>query len=247
MRLQLKTWPEVEEYLKKNEGIILPIGATEQHGPIGLIGTDAICAETLAWEVGERANALVAPTLAVGMSEHHMTFPGSMTLRPSILLAVVHDVVLSLARHGFRRFWFLNGHGGNTATLEAAFSEIYADVPHYVDKADNIRCTSISWWETPAAERLSAELFGDQDGDHATASEVSVALAAYPEGVKLDSALPRANPTSAIYTCSDFRRRYPDGRMGSDPTLATAEHGRTIRDAVVSDLAERYVSFMSQE
>jgi hypothetical protein len=63
MRLQLCTWPEVENYLKTSRGIILPIGSTEQHGPNGLIGTDAICAEEIALGVGKATGGLVGPTL----------------------------------------------------------------------------------------------------------------------------------------------------------------------------------------
>ena len=81
MQLQLQTWVEVEAYLRSNRGIILPIGSTEQHGPTGLIGTDAICAEVIARGVGEAAGALVPPTIAVGMAQHHLGFAGSMTPR----------------------------------------------------------------------------------------------------------------------------------------------------------------------
>jgi creatinine amidohydrolase len=246
MRLQLLTWPEVDAYLQRSRGLIVPIGATEQHSPLGLIGTDAICAETLAWSVGQEVDAIVAPTLSVGMSEHHMAFPGSMTLRPSTLLRVVRDTVLSLARHGFRRFFFLNGHGGNTATVQAAFFEVYGEVAGSLQDALDLRCKVTAWWESEAAERLSQELFGDSDGDHATASEVSLARYVYPDIVPR-AELDPAPPSDAIYGCEDFRRRYPDGRMGSDPGLASAEHGAAIHGAVVADLVKMYRGFVEED
>jgi creatinine amidohydrolase len=247
MRLQLMSWPEVEAYLYDSNGIIVPIGATEQHGPTGLIGTDAICAESFSWRAAEIANTVVAPTLNMGMSEHHMHFPGSITLRPATLVAVVRDVILSLARHGFRRIFFVNGHGGNTASINTGFFEAYTDAPQLVDGGDALRCVCTEWWHLASAQALSKELFDNRDGDHASASEVSVAAAAYPDHLKTARLEPEPAPSSHVFGPADFRRRYPEGRMGSHPELASVEAGRRIIDAVAADLAEEYRRFVSEE
>lgn len=167
MKLQHASWPEVEDYLKRSSAILIPIGSTEQHGPTGLIGTDALCPEVLANGIAERGGALVAPTLSIGMAQHHLGFPGSITLRPSTLIAVIQDVVNSLARHGFDRFFFLNGHGGNIASVTAAFSEIYAEssLGSAPSNRPALRCKLHNWWDVPGVKQLSKELFGADEGD----------------------------------------------------------------------------------
>jgi creatinine amidohydrolase len=243
MRLQLATWLEVDEYLKRSTGIVIPIGSHEQHGPNGLIGTDAICPETIANGMAEREELMVGPTQSLGMAQHHLAFPGSITLRPSTLIAVICDTVESLAGHGFTHIYFLNGHGGNIATVNAAFSEIYADAS-LAGMAANVHLKLVNWFQGRRVNELSKELFGGSEGSHATPSEVSLTYFAYPDAVKQVDMAPRIAPTGDFRDANDFRERFPDGRIGSDPSLASVEHGRRLFEAGVQDALESYRAFL---
>jgi len=246
MLLHHCTWLEVEDRLKRSTGIIVPIGSTEQHGPNELIGTDALCAEVVAQGVGETLDALVAPTISVGMAQHHLGFPGSVTLRPSTLIAVVRDTVQSLARHGFDRIFFVNGHGGNIATVTAAFSEIYAErsLDSSGRNAPAVRCKLKNWFDGPAIGKLSKELYGDAEGSHATPSEVSLTQYAFPNSIKKARMSPDIAPSGPIYDSEDYRRRFADGRIGSNPMLSTPEAGKRIYDTAVAEVAETYRQFL---
>jgi creatinine amidohydrolase len=244
MQLQLQTWQEVEAYLKTSRGMILPIGSTEQHGPIGLIGTDAICAEVIARGVGAATGALVAPTIAVGMAQHHLGFPGTMTLRPSTLIAVLRDIVESLARHGFERFYFLNGHGGNIATLSAAFSEIYAARSLATESnVPPVKCRLRNWWANQEVQGLAKELYGNAEGSHATPSEVALTQFAHPEAIKAAILDPPIAPWGDFADAADYRSKFPDGRIGSNSALATPEAGRRLYEAAVAAIAKDYQSW----
>ena len=72
MQLQMMTWQDVDKYLEESKAIIIPVGSTEQHGPNGLIGTDALCPQVLAHGIGEETGAVIAPTLSIGMAQHHL-------------------------------------------------------------------------------------------------------------------------------------------------------------------------------
>lgn len=247
MQLALATWHEVEDYLRTSRGIIIPIGSTEQHGPNGLIGTDHLDAEFVSKGVGDKLGCLVAPTLTIGMSQHHLAFTGTITLRPTTLIAVVNDVVTSLIRHGFERFLFINGHGGNIAPVSTAFSEIYADVS-LRNETDTwpVRCRMVMWADGPRVRALTKELYGDAEGSHATASEVSLAQFYQPQAIKHAQMSPKVAPRSpAFYDSADYRRRFPDGRIGSDPSLSCPEHGERIYAAAVEDMAEIYQRFVA--
>ncbi|MGG6263640.1 creatininase family protein [Leptolyngbya sp. AN03gr2] len=245
MLLHLSTWQEVEAYLARSTGIILPIGSTEQHGPTGLIGTDAICAEAIAKGVGESTDALVAPTINIGMALHHTAFPGSMSLRPSTMILMIRDYVTSLAKAGFRKFFFINGHGGNVATLKAAFSETY---DHLSDLgiSHTVQCVVSNWYMCGSVYKLARELYGDEEGSHATPSEVALTQYVYPEAIKTVPLTEPAAKGHRIYGAIDFRDRYPDGRMGSNPALATPEHGKQFYELAVKEISSSYLEFLAQ-
>lgn len=248
MLLHLSTWPEVEAYLEQSKGIILPIGSTEQHGPTGLIGTDAICAEAIARGVGEATGAIVGPTINVGMALHHTAFPGTISLRPSTMIQLVRDYVTCLTRAGFTKFFFINGHGGNIATLKAAFAETYSHLADLnIPNAHLVKCQVGNWFMCGSVYKLAQELYGNQEGSHATPSEVAVTQYIYPESIKQVPLSPEVASGYRIYGAVDFRQRYRDGRMGSNPALATPEHGKQFYELAVKELGNTYLEFLNGE
>jgi creatinine amidohydrolase len=242
MLLKLSTWQEIEAYLDRSRSVMIPIGSTEQHGPNGLIGTDAICPEHIAHGVAGKIDVLVAPTIVYGMSQHHMAFAGTISLKSSTLIALVMDVVESLSRHGFRHFYFLNGHGGNIAPVTTAFDEIYARAS--IPGQPSLRCRLANWWINPNVKALADALFGEAEGMHATPSEVSLSYFAYPEAVKQASMQPGVAASGTVYDAADFRRKFPDGRVGSDPSLASIEAGEKLYETAVNEAVDDYTSFI---
>lgn len=249
MQLQLATWPEVEAYLARSSGIIVPIGSFEQHGPTGLIGTDAICAEVIAARAGAEADILIGPTFNVGVAQHHMAFPGSMTLRPATFVAVIRDWVNSLAQHGFEKIYFLNGHGGNIATLNSAFAELNADVSlggHGINQQRVIPdCVQQSWWLLPGIYDLCKQLYPQGHGGHATPSEVAVTQFAYPDHIKHVPLEPETAPSGRFTHAAQYREKFPDGRIGSNPALATPEDGERLVAAAVKALIADFRHFLN--
>jgi creatinine amidohydrolase len=256
MLLHEATWPEVEAYLTRSTGVIIPTGSTEQHGPNGLIGTDSICPEAIAGAAGESADALVGPTLALGVAPFNLGFPGTVTARPSTFIALVEDYVASLARHGFDRFYFLNGHGGNIAPLKSAFQEIYTRLslaPADGSAAPRFRLRS--WWDYPEVDALRRELYGQWEGMHATPSEVAITQHLRPHTVKptqmtppqaVSAAFLKEHAGDAHGQADDHRRRFPDGRIGSDPSLATPEAGRQLLAAAAQAAGADYRAFLDE-
>ncbi len=225
MLLAKSTWPEIEAFLTRSKTVVVPIGSNEQHGPTGLLGTDWMCPEIIAHEAqNDRSDLLVAPTFNIGMAQHHLGFPGTISLRPSTFMAAIGDWCRSLAGHGFEKIYFLNGHGGNVHTIEAAFSELYAEASFgRVPRGFAARLKN--WWDLDGVNSLANRQFPTGHGSHATPSEIAVTQWAYPDAIKSAKYDPPVAPTGPIREAADFRKRFPDGRMGSDPAQATREKG----------------------
>jgi creatinine amidohydrolase len=178
-RLADLTWPEIDELRAQAPVAIVPLGACEQHGHGLAQRTDTTRAEVVADLVAERLSprAVVTPVIPVGVSEHHMGFPGTLTLSAVTMQQVVHELVASLYRHGWRKVFVLTGHGGNNSAVEVAVSRLRAD---FTD-------LHIAWsGVTPVVSDVAAELSQSRVRGHSCEIETSQALFADPELVLTD-------------------------------------------------------------
>ena len=243
MRLDHSSWYEVDGYLARSRGIIIPAGSTEQHGPIGLIGTDAICAGMIAEQAAMLAGAMVAPTLAYAPARFNLDFPGTVSISPRQFQSIAEGICRSLGRQGFVHFYFLNGHGANLEPLHRL---------HMVFPKLRIRIAS--WWDFPPVEELRQRHFGELEGMHATPSEISITRMAgrildHPDAGREPA---RLSPEYISKARGDrhgppgrHRAEFPDGRVGSHSALATPELGRLLFDAAAQATAGDYRRFLA--
>ena len=157
VRIRDLNWFQLEEYLRRDDRIVLPIGSTEQHAYLSL-ETDNILAQRVADEAAEPLGVPVLPVLAYGLTPSFCAYPGSPTLRAATLVAVVQDLLDSLRAQGFRRILIVNGHGGN-APADAARREWGAG------NAD-AEALFHNWWIGPRVWQLVQEL--DPGASHAS-------------------------------------------------------------------------------
>lgn len=147
---------QVEEYLHRDDRVVLPIGSVEQHARLSL-ATDAILAERVATEAAEPLGVPVLPVLPYGHAPYFLAYPGTVTLRLATLLAVVRDILDSLDRAGFRRILMVNAHGGN-APVGALAQEVMAERQHLSVRLHN-------WWLAPRTTACAQAI--DASGSHA--------------------------------------------------------------------------------
>jgi creatinine amidohydrolase len=170
------------------------------------------------------------------MAQHHMAFPGTMSLTPLTYIKVLTELLQSLARHGFRDFILINGHGGNIPSINAAFSQV-------LDSDQNYSFKLINWWHLPEVQTYEAEHFGDANGFHATCGEISVTMHTHQEAYKEVPQNLKFTSTVREYPWpmgpQQFRKTFNDGRMGSDPSLATQKHGEKIFNIAVDAIGQK--------
>ena len=132
--------------------------------------------------------------------------------------------------------------------MKAAFSETYAAINDAnLPNASKIRCKLANWYQGPGVKALADELYRDQEGSHATPSEVALTQFVYPTYIKQAALIPEIAPKGrSIYNPTDFREFYADGRMGSNPDLATPEHGKQFYDVSVQEMTAGYKAFLEE-
>ena len=218
---------------------IIPVGATEQHGPNLAFGTDWRIAAEIANRVAVEVDplAVVVPPLPFGLSGHHLGFPGTLHISANTFMAVCSDVVTSLSRHGIKKILFVNGHRGNENVLGVLITELTYEL--------GVEAAS-SFWMTQASDAVNRHKATERWG-HACEIETSVAMAADPSLVAAElekgdlieeyDAFEDNYAPFSVMTARSFASRTKNGVFG-DARKASLEAGNDILDTAVSRTAE---------
>lgn len=238
------TWPEVKEALQTVKIAIIPLGAHEQHGPHMAESCDAVLATEMGKKLTEKLfpDALMTPTINMGISQHHINFPGTISLEPSTLIAILRDMMKSLKHHGIQKFLILNSHGGNQSTLGVAANVLTRELE-----------VEIFYAKTTASakdvmdNRLESKLYG-----HSCDREVSEALYLAPHLVRKERLeagdiqegkwrkLRPGNPLQGFYLYEEMTK---NGCIG-DATKASLEIGQEIVETALDRLTKAVREFL---
>jgi creatinine amidohydrolase len=243
------TWEDVADYLKEDDIITFPIGSTEQHGPAGPLGVDSFNAISLAEDVAKRTNILSTPPLWFGDSSHHLEFPGTISLKTETLVAVVKDVIRSLARNGFKKFIIINGHRvTNNAAIITACRDIHEnELPQVL----------LSLVDPMYVGKGAAYIKEDTTEHHAGVLEISHTWYKHPHLIKPEKLTPTGLEMDTLF--SPFAHKDLFGNSGdrievfwnskeqkvftptgsfSNSSKASPEKGRELHEYMVNNLVK---------
>lgn len=237
------------ERLAAGDPVLIPVGATEQHGPHLPLGTDAMLADAMARGAAEHLGGIVMPPFSWGYKSQqrsgggdHLT--GSTSLDASTLIGQTRDVLRSLLRQGARRVVLVNGHFENTQFLYEGIDLALRELP--AAERDRTAVILLSYWDYVSEEtiaRVFPDGFGGWDVEHGGVLETSLMLHLHPHLVRLDRA-----PSHGPAQLRRFDRlpirpdRTPPSGCLSSPVGASADSGRLLHDQVVADLGAELVA-----
>ncbi|MEP7200686.1 MAG: creatininase family protein, partial [Chloroflexota bacterium] len=226
------TWPEVKEAVAGNVAVLLPVGAIEDHGPHLPLNTDNVIVEAVCFETAQRSDGAVLslPVVPVGLDEHHMDFPGTVSVDMDLLLNYVAQCAISVARHGFTHIMLVNGHGSNASVCElAARKAVLATGAIVGSMAGNAAVNDALVHDV--IEKYRKSEYGGIG--HACEYETALMLHLRPDLVQMDKAVKEMGqlatkyfnwgdqPTPAVYAWMDWWSRFSQSGIAGDPTVAT--------------------------
>jgi creatinine amidohydrolase len=225
------SWAEAKEYFSNNDLVIVPVGATEQHGPANPLGTDYLLAEAIALETAKRTGVLCLPSIPFGVSSHHKQFWGTVFVSSGTFREYVKEVCLSVCYYGVRKIVIVNGHGGNLRVLKELAREL---------REDGIFMSVFEWW--PASAKLLPELFSLEERGHAGAEETSVNMFLHAGLVNMGRAVDSDPVTHELQVEGltlplSTLDETVSGVYGKQ-TSASADKGKLVFEAVVDELAK---------
>lgn len=243
MFLSEMTWQHVDE-LDRSTVVVVPFGAMEQHGAHLPLETDTLIGQEVVRRLDEECSRrlLVLPCQWLGLSTHHMSFPGTLSASVDTYLALAGDIIGSIAQAGFKKILVLNSHGGNVSALDLVLTKSRLRYP-------DARIVLITYWN--AAARLLRAVRESAEGGmgHAGELETSLLLAAKPNVVRTGRMQPDGKWPTSTFLAKDMlvggsasvSRTFAEiSKLGAvgDPRTASAEKGERFFAAIVTCLAE---------
>lgn len=240
------TAPELRKLADADAIVLLPVASTEQHGPHLTTGVDTfLCGEACrrtAQLVSAHRPIVVAPTVWMGLAEHHVALGGTFSLSLTTWHALLRDLCRSILNAGFRRICIVNGHGGNMAALAALTTDLTRELDAPI--------ATTSYWNLPHASGAFDEILETQTGvQHACEAETSMMMAVKAECVRQDRLAEATGPNrsmgaavgGALMVWRSFADMTPTGVLG-DATCATPQKGEQLLDVAARQLADELIA-----